>query len=233
MSGSYSQLIITVVALICTVLLFEYSDIDYVIQSYFYNFSTREWLLDSNNATLDLLFYSGIKKVFIGSILFLLFALIFLRRFDWVKNNTRGLVIVVLSSFAVPLTVGALKGATNMPCPNQLLIFNGKYEHVGLFEILPDQTSRPATRCYPAGHASGGFALLSLLFLFKSKKAKIKAFVSAMFLGWSTGGYKVLIGDHFFGHTMITMLIAWLIVLLISILVDKVSGYIFNKNIRI
>ena len=33
--------------------------------------------------------------------------------------------------------------------------------------------------------------------------------------GWSTGTYKILIGDHFLSHTVVTMLLAWLIILTI------------------
>lgn len=70
-------------------------------------------------------------------------------------------------------------------------------------------------RCYHAGHASGGFALISLVFLFKSKRNKVIAAVSALAIGWSMGLYKMLIGDHFLSHTIVTMLLAWLTILIV------------------
>lgn len=43
----------------------------------------------------------------------------------------------------------------------------------------------------------------------------------AMVIGWSMGSYKMLIGDHFLSHTVITMILAWLLILLIVKGVDR------------
>jgi len=80
----------------------------------------------------------------------------------------------------------------------------------------------PKIKCWPAGHASGGFALLSLFFLFKSRKNKKIAIITALSVGWAMGLYKMVIGDHFLSHTIITMMLAWLIVLIIAKFVDTV-----------
>jgi membrane-associated PAP2 superfamily phosphatase len=193
------------------------------VQDFFYNPELKEWMIDRNNKILDLILYSGIKKLFIVIILFLIFALIFMRKKKWVGDNKRGLSIVVASCLIIPLTVGALKATTNMPCPNQLNEYGGKYNDIGLFETLPLDNSRASTRCYPAGHASGGFALLSLLFLFNTRRAKVITLTSVMIFGWTTANYKMLIGDHFIGHTIITMLLAWWLILIITKTIDK--GY--------
>ena len=55
---------------------------------------------------------------------------------------------------------------------------------------------------------------MSLFFLFKKRKYQIRALIFALAIGWSMGIYKMLIGDHFLSHTIITMLIAWLIILI-------------------
>jgi membrane-associated PAP2 superfamily phosphatase len=46
--------------------------------------------------------------------------------------------------------------------------------------------------------------------------------VSALTIGWGTGGYKMLIGDHFLSHTIVTMLIAWLLILTITTIIRLV-----------
>ena len=222
MFNNHLNLLVTAVLLVSAVMFFEFSDVNNYIQNHFYNQGTKSWIVDRNNPILDLLLYSGIKKVFVVVILFLLFALVFLRRFNWVYNNKKGLSIVVASCLIIPLAVGALKASTNMPCPNQITEFGGKNKEVGLFEVQVENSGVAVMRCYPAGHASGGFALLSLLFLFKTRRAKIITFVSVMSLGWSTGNYKMLIGDHYIGHTIVTMLLVWLLVLIIKKAVDKV-----------
>ena len=216
--------------LVLVVVLFEFSSIDAVLQSLLYSGDSQVWMIDRNNLLYDLIFYSGIKKIFIVFILILLFSLIFLRKFDWVRNNSKGMVIVVLSGFIVPLTVGALKDATNMPCPNQLVEYGGQYQHVGLFEKLNSEQQRPATKCYPAGHASGGFSLLALLFLVAAGRSRKITLTLVMVLAWSTAAYKMLIGDHFLSHSVVTMVLAWLIILLIVHGVDKIENRFFNKN---
>jgi membrane-associated PAP2 superfamily phosphatase len=50
------------------------------------------------------------------------------------------------------------------------------------------------------------------------------ALVFALGVGWSMGLYKMIIGDHFLSHTVITMILAWLIVLIIA-----KSVYRFSK----
>jgi membrane-associated PAP2 superfamily phosphatase len=124
----------------------------------------------------------------------------------------------------VPLVVGGLKAITNTPCPNNITHFNGDYPYVGVLDSYPAnfiQTEKQ--RCFPAAHASGGFALLSVFFLFKTRRNKIIATSLAMSTGWIIGFYKMLIGDHFLSHTIVSMLLAWLIILIIS-------GIIQSKN---
>ncbi|KAB7885411.1 phosphatase PAP2 family protein, partial [Poseidonibacter ostreae] len=90
------------------------------------------------------------------------------------------------------------------------------YPDVKLFDSYPTEfVQNKKIKCWPAGHASGGFALLSLFFLFKKRINQIYALIFALSVGWSMGTYKMLIGDHFLSHTIITMLIAWLLVLII------------------
>ena len=42
-----------------------------------------------------------------------------------------------------------------------------------------------------------------------------RALIGALAVGWSMGTYKMLLGDHFLSHTIITMIIAWFIILII------------------
>ena len=63
---------------------------------------------------------------------------------------------------------------------------------------------------------------MSLFFLFKKRKYQIRALIFALAIGWSMGIYKMLIGDHFLSHTIITMLIAWLIILIINNVVNLI-----------
>ncbi len=220
-------LIITSIILFASMFLFEMTNIDLMIQKYFYDSNLNEWIINRNNAVLKFIFYDGIK---IGLIIFaaaILISLIIFRKKQFIQDYKRGLLIVVISAVAVPSVIGGLKMVTNTPCPKNIVDFNGCYPYVKVFDSYPsDFYQKEKIECFPAGHASGGFALLSLFFVFKSSKNRKLALLSSMTVGWSMGIYKMLIGDHFFSHTFITMILAWLTIL---IAVRFVVSYPFVK----
>jgi len=211
------DIFITLIVLICTIVLFGITDLDLVIQDLFYNFETKSWILDRDLQPLKFLLYDGLKKLLILIALFALFSLIFFRKTKIIKEYKKGLLIFVLSAIFVPMVVIGLKKTTNMPCPKNEIYFGGNMPRVAVWEKYPPKYAKmPHIKCWPAGHASAGFALLSLFFLFKSKKNRYIALGGALSLGWIMGLYKMMIGDHFLSHTIITMVLAWLIILIIT-----------------
>jgi len=218
------HILLVSITLVFLITLFEYSNIDIWLQDTVYNFESSKWILDRDDKLSKLIFYDGIKKVIIAFILMVFFSTLLFRKSQFVQNYKEGISIVLLSAILVPLTVGALKATTNIPCPSNLEHYGGTYPHITLSTPYPqDFYQAENIRCYPAGHASGGFALLSLVFLFKNKRNKLIAAVSALAIGWSMGIYKMLIGDHFLSHTFVTMMLAWLIILIIAKSVRKVT----------
>ncbi|WP_228568826.1 phosphatase PAP2 family protein [Campylobacter sputorum] len=216
-----NSIFITGFLLVLVILLFEYTDIDIMVQNHFYDIKNG-WLVDRNDKMLYFIFYSGVKKAIVIFGVILSFMAVFYKK---LKLNLANLLIVLLSLYIVPSTVSLLKKQTNMPCPVNLEIYGGSYPDIGLFERYPKESNFKRISCYPAGHASGGFAMLSLVFLCKKKRTKAVVFVLALTLGWTMGLYKMMIGDHFLSHTIVSMLMAWLEILIISKLVYKK----FNK----
>ena len=193
----YNKHILTaIILLIVTIAFFQLTDLDLWVENLFYNFQTHKWLVDENNKLLDFMFYSGIKKL---------------------------LIVFALSFLIALVVVGGLKKYSNTPCPKNLKIYGGVYPDIKVLTPYPKNSPLKCKhiRCWPAGHASGGFALLSLFFLFKSKKNRKLALILALSIGWAMGLYKMLIGDHFLSHTIVTMLLAYLIVFLIAKILFK------------
>jgi len=216
-------IIITAILLVAVILLFELTNLDNIIQKSFYNFSDKTWILSEDDILLDRIFYSGFKKLFITFSLIVFFITIFIKQFSIFKAYKKGLIILSLSLIFVP-SLGLLKNITNMPCPFNVIEFGGKYPEVKLFESYPkDLTPITTLKCYPAGHATMGFSLMALYFLFKTQRNRNIALGIGITIGVLTGGYKILIGDHFLSHTLVTMLAAWLIILLIVKLVNKIK----------
>jgi membrane-associated PAP2 superfamily phosphatase len=216
-----NQIIITGVVLIFAVVFFAKTNIDIEVQNYFFDYSSGHWMLDSNLQPYKFIFYDGVKKFLILFGLSFLIALIFFRKKETIQKYKRGILIVILSAILVPVIVGAFKKYTNMPCPKNEIHYGGVYPRTAVWESYPPEFKQAKIQCWPAGHASGGFALLSLVFLFRKKRNRAMAFILAMSVGWSMGLYKMMVGDHFLSHTIITMILAWLIVLTLAKLVNS------------
>ncbi|MEJ2682477.1 MAG: phosphatase PAP2 family protein [Gammaproteobacteria bacterium] len=196
------------------------------VQDYFYNFETAHWVLDKDSPIPKLVFYDGIKKLYILFVLGVLMSVLFFRRRSLFAPYKKGLLIVLFSCVAVPLFISLLKATTHVPCPKDIQHYGGVYPYVTVFSTYPDSFRQTKNiKCYPAGHASGGFALMSLFFLFSRKRNKIIALIFAVLVGWTIGVYKMIIGDHFFSHTFISMVLSWLLILFIRCGVDGFYSY--------
>jgi len=210
------QTIFTFALLLFTIIFFGTTDIDTLLQNHFFQFDTNKWVLDRNLEPYKLIFYDGVKRVLILFAILLLIVLLFFRKKETLQKYKKGIIIVLLSSILIPITVGGLKRYTNMPCPKHEKIYGGVYPKTKVWEAYPPKFRQAdKIKCWPAGHASGGFALLSLFFLFKRRRNKILSLIVASMIGTSMGLYKMLIGDHYLSHTLITLLLSWLIILLI------------------
>jgi len=213
------QIIVAALVLLVTIIFFGLTDVDLYVQDLFYNFTTHKWVLDSHLEPYRFIFYDGIKKLLIVVAVLFLITLTFFYKKKLVQNYKQGIVIVILSAIFIPLIVGGLKKETNMPCPYTEQHYGGIYPRIAVWQSYSEEFKlqhQKKSKCWPAGHASGGFALLSLFFLFKKRKNKIIGLTIGLITGWSMGLYKMLVGDHFFSHTVITMILAWLIILLIA-----------------
>ena len=216
------QIFVTTIFLVVVIALFELTSLDILVQEKFFILNTNSWILNRDEAILKFIFYDGIKKLLIIFALVLLFSLIFFRKKELIKNYKEGLIIVILASIIVPLAIGSLKAVSNTPCPKNIEYFGGNYPNIKVFDSYPKEfIQNSKIKCWPAGHASGGFALMALFFLFKKRKNQIIALIFALSIGWSMGTYKMLIGDHFLSHTIITMIIAWLIILILAKIIQK------------
>lgn len=227
------QIIITTISLIAVILLFNFTNLDMTIQHYFYDFETKNWILSEKEPIANLIFYSGFKKLFISFSIILLIVLLFINKISILKEYKKGLIILLLSMIFVS-SLAILKNITNMPCPFNTIEFGGKYPEVKLFESYPqDNTPPKILKCYPAGHATMGFSLMALYFLFKTQKNKNLGLIIGITTGILTGGYKMLIGDHFLSHTLVTMILAWLIILLIVKFISYIQRQKFEKPTKV
>ncbi|HEY5804171.1 MAG TPA: phosphatase PAP2 family protein [Lysobacter sp.] len=121
----------------------------------------------------------------------------------------RPLTCLLVSIAVSTALVAWVKSWSNMDCPWDLVRYGGAREYVGLFAMRPLGLSRGA--CFPAGHASGGYAWLALYFLLWSVRPAWR------WMGLAVGGVVGLLfgfsqqirGAHFLSHDLWTLAICW------------------------
>ena len=219
----------SILALIIVLAFFELTSFDLFIQKYLYLPLEKTWILKDPDLFYRKIFYTGIKI----PIYILGFSAIIASVISWKKNKwndyRKGLIITSLSLIILPLSVAVIgKNSTNVHCPGELKIYSGTIPYVKLFDSYPKNPDSPDGKfprghCFPAGHASGGFALLGIVCLFKEKRKKIWAFIGAMSIGWIMGVYQMLRGAHFLSHHLITMILALILVSTLNLLIKDFS----------
>ncbi len=211
---SNRSLWITLGLLAAVLALFELTDLDLSLQDHFYNFETRRWVVDEKAPLGRLIFYNGPKAlVWLFALTTLTLAAGPARWREKLRVDRRGLWLGVLVIATVPALAGLGKKYTNIFCPSEIRRYGGDVAYAKLCEPYPDD-DRPARRggCFPAGHASGGFALMGLLAVRGTRRWRNGVLALGLWLGWWMGGYQMLKGAHYLSHTLTTMLVAWLVV---------------------
>ncbi|NWO11563.1 phosphatase PAP2 family protein [Chromohalobacter salexigens] len=80
------------------------------------------------------------------------------------KSLRRPLVYLFVSVALSALIVSLIKNSVNVACPWDLVRYGGNIPYVGFFQEWPSKF--PDIACFPAGHASAGYAWIALYFFF-------------------------------------------------------------------
>jgi membrane-associated PAP2 superfamily phosphatase len=105
--------------------------------------------------------------------------------------------------------VGLLKWTTNVYCPWDLVDFGGAHPYAHVFSHR--SASMPRGQCFPAGHASSGYALVALFFVLKERSARWAkiALSTAAIVGLTFGLGQQSRGAHFISHDVWSAFLAW------------------------
>lgn len=204
-----------VLALAGALALFEFTNIDLALQDRFYDFAQHRWIVDGNEPVGRAIFYNLPKLgVILTGVTLLVLALGPARWRERLRLERRALWVAVATIATVPALAGLGKNFSNVFCPSEIRRYGGHVPYVKLCGSYPAD-DRPAQRghCFPAGHASGGFALLALAWLRPTRRARIVGLSLGFGVGGWMGTYQMLKGAHYLSHTVTTMLVAWIVVL--------------------
>jgi membrane-associated PAP2 superfamily phosphatase len=201
---------------------FEFFNLDIWVQTHFY-LGHQTWVIDVDEPVLRFFFYDLPKTLILifGVGLLLLFILSFrVKRFSHFKQKKY--LYIILCVAIIPALIALLKKTTGIFCPYQTDIFGGIQSHVGL---LSANIPAGYGRCFPAGHASGGFALMGLIFMAETRQKRLLYTILSIGTGIFMSGYQMMNGRHFLSHGLVTFLVAWAVCCLLYLI-------LFNKDVR-
>jgi membrane-associated PAP2 superfamily phosphatase len=104
-------------------------------------------------------------------------------------------------------------------CPVETTQYAGKIEHKEWYENFDLLNVAGPGRCWPGGHASGGFTMLALYFVARRYRWRhSKAILyGSLLLGFVYGTTRVLQGWHYMSHTFWSGIFVWLACLLTAL----------------
>jgi len=121
----------------------------------------------------------------------------------------RTLITLLASVLISTAIVASIKHALPMACPWDLQRYGGGHFHVGLFERWP--LGVPRYHCFPAAHASSGFAWIALYFFCLQVAPRWRGWGLA--IGLAMGAVfcasQELRGAHFLSHDLTTIMLCW------------------------
>lgn len=123
----------------------------------------------------------------------------------------RPLACLALSVLLSTLLVAWVKSWSNVDCPWDLTRYGGQHAYVDLFAARSAASS--TGRCFPAGHASAGYAWMAAYFLLLSARPAWRrhGLAAGIALGLAFGFAQQLRGAHFLSHDLWSAALCWLV----------------------
>ncbi|QLI81019.1 phosphatase PAP2 family protein [Chitinibacter fontanus] len=196
---------------------------DVAIASFYYDPALHAFPL-KNNFFLSGVMHSGLRSALWFIPLALIGVLLWSRVTPELQIHRRRISWLLLGMACATLVVSVLKKMSIHACPWDLQMFGGYAPLLPLFADLPAGIS--PGRCFPGGHASGGFALFAFYFALRDDAPKLAylSLVIAVLLGMAMGWTQMMRGAHFLSHNLWTMWWTWMVLLVLYIVFPPLAA---------
>lgn len=199
-------------------LVFETTSLDTALSALFYDPASRafparyDWFL-------EVVMHRWAKNLLWAFGLLCLAAWLLSFTLEPLRPLRRRLLFLTLALGLGPAAVAGLKVATDKHCPWDLEMYGGSLPHVGLLEPRPAEL--PPGRCFPGGHASGGFALMCFWFVWRRERprAAAAALGAGFAVGLALGFGRIMQGAHFLSHNLWAAWVCWVVALALYALI--------------
>lgn len=121
---------------------------------------------------------------------------------------------LAVGTLAAALAVSVLKGFSSTSCPQELAIFGRSAQYLSHWR-WPGTSDGGSGHCFPAGHASAGFAFVSGWFAFRrlpqAHRLARRWLMAALAAGLLLGLAQQARGAHFMSHTLWSAWLCWVV----------------------
>lgn len=200
------------VLLIALTVVIDTFDIDQRVADQLYRWEGYSWNLKNAWFTSVLIHLGGkYFSIFLLVVVFLLLLGSFY--FSPLKIWKRRLVYLLVATSLGSLLVSVGKTLSHVSCPWDFVRYGGALDYLSLIEQLH---VRNGNQCFPAGHASAGFAWVAFYFvgLYSQSSWRWIALGFALSMGLLFGVSQQLRGAHFLSHDLWSFGICWMVSLL-------------------
>lgn len=123
------------------------------------------------------------------------------------------LFYVPLCLALAPAVVAALKASSFKHCPWDVDVYGGYAPYLSLLDAHP--AGLKPGKCFPGGHASGGFALTSMYFALRvhAPRAARNWLLAGLAYGGAMGAARIAQGAHFLSHVVASAVVVWFVCL--------------------
>lgn len=197
---------------VIVLLAFEPTHLDVWINNWFYDPEARRFPL-RDDWFLETVMHRWVKYVIVVIGVGVGICLLLSLKLPRFRKHWRVFLFLGLCLGLGPAAVAGLKATTNMHCPYDLDIYGGGFPYVRLFEFAPEGVRRG--HCWPAGHASGGYALMGFYFVWHRTRPVWArwALVAGILYGSAMGIGRMVQGAHFMSHNFWSALVCWMVAL--------------------
>jgi len=202
-----THLVLPLVAAVTLLSLLEQTSVDLWLADKWFALEGGHWAWRDHWLAYDVIHHHG-KQLLIASGLLLLALIALSYRLAGLRRWRLPMTYLLTSMAVLPSLIASSKRFSPVPCPWDLTRYGGDAVYQHNFEYTFGLAE--SGHCFPAGHASGGFALLAIYFaayLYARRPALF--LLPGLVVGFVFAFGQQARGAHFLSHDLWTLSLCW------------------------
>jgi membrane-associated PAP2 superfamily phosphatase len=155
------HLVLPLVAAVSILTLLEFTHIDLFLADHWYALEGGEWAWRNSWIAYDLIHHHGKQLIITVGVVVISLALLSFR-IQRLRRWRQPLFYIFICMSVLPALIAFSKRFSPVPCPWDLERYGGELVYQRTFDYVLG--ANELGHCFPAGHASGGFALIAIYF---------------------------------------------------------------------